>query len=204
MTGKKLLMMGPPASGKGTVGELLSQALKLPLVSVGQVLRNLTPESPLYPEIHAAMNSGGLAPNQHVAQVLRDVLGKSDYAKGYILDGWARQISDLQYFDPGFDKVIFLNISPETTIKRISGRRICDVDQKIYNIYSMTAEELKACPGNLTQREDDKEAVVKNRLEVYKKLTLPVVTYFEQKGTLLKVNAESDPQRVLTEILSKL
>ncbi|HSX39470.1 MAG TPA: nucleoside monophosphate kinase [Candidatus Saccharimonadales bacterium] len=200
----KILMMGPPACGKGTIGEMLSKELRIPLVSTGQLLRNLTPNSPWYAEMYKAMASGNLAPNEHVAEVLKQELKKDKYASGYILDGWVRQMSDLQFFNPGFDKVVLLEVSEDTTFKRISGRRVCDVDGKNYNIYLMTADELKNCPGRLTQRADDHEDIVKTRLELYRNRTEEAIKYFEREGILLRINAEGPPDEVLQKVLSEL
>lgn len=200
----KILMMGPQASGKGTIGEMLGAKLDLPVASVGGILRNLPLYSPYYHEIHKAMNEGVLAPNQTVAKILKEEVSKPAYSKGYILDGWARQLSDLDYFNPGFDHIVVLNISKEMSLKRISGRRICSTDGETYNIYTMSKEELDKCKGTLTQREDDTESAVKERLEIYHNTTQKVVDYLKKYNIVIEINGEGSPQQVFAETLSKL
>ena len=196
--------MGPPASGKGTIGELLSSKLKLPLVSGGDLLRALPSTHPRYTELHKKMDAGDLAPSDLIASLLKERVSHSDCASGYILDGWARKLDNLQYFDPGFDLVLFLNISEDTVIRRVSGRRMCKADGEIYNIYTMTPDQLAKCDSDFTQREDDKEEVVRERLIVYREETKPVIDYFKKQGILIEIDAEPLPEVVFTNICDSL
>ncbi len=200
----KILLMGPPGSGKGTLGEMLSQKMGVSLISVGQTLRDLSKNSPEGVRIHAYLDRGELAPNDLVAQILKVRLNKQDCQKGFILDGWGRKLSDIQIFDPGFDKVVVLNISNETIIKRISGRRMCDTDGKIYNIYTFSEEDLKKCKGYLTQRSDDTEEVVKKRIESYQTETLPTIEYFRNRNLLVELDAEGSPNTAFKNLCTAL
>ncbi len=200
----KLLLMGPQGCGKGTIGEKLSEKLGIPLISVGQVLRDIPADHYLYEEMHSAMVKGVLAPNDKVAELLKERVLEEDCKNGYILDGWARQMSDLDEFDPGFGGVLNIKISRETSVKRISGRRTCSSDGKIYNIYTLPKEMLAECKGELVQRADDTEEAVKTRLEIYYSETQEVLDYFATKGILREIDGEGTPQEVFDLALEAL
>lgn len=200
----KILLMGPQGSGKGTVGELLSQKMGIPLISVGNTLRSLPESDSNYQLVNDYMKRGELAPQYIVARLLMERVQKDDCKNGYIFDGWGRNKVDFEHFDPGFDKVIVLIISRETSVKRISGRRICDVDGKVYNVYTLPGEELKKCTGNLIQREDDKEEAVNRRLDIYYTETQEVINDLKKRGIVLEIDAEPLPDEIFANIVSAL
>ena len=200
----KILLMGPQGSGKGTVGEKLSEKLQIPLIGVGQTLRALPKNTPESEKLQERLDKGELAPNDLVAEILRKRVVLPDCSNGYILDGWGRKMSDIQLFDPGFDKVVLLILSKKTSLVRISGRRTCDSDGKIYNIYTLPKEELEKCKGKLVQRSDDTEESVSKRLSIFYTETQPVIEYFRQKGLLVEVDAEPQPDVVLLNLCSAL
>lgn len=192
----KILLMGPQGCGKGTQGERLSEKLHIPLVGAGNLLRSLTKSHPRYTEVMQYINAGNLAPFELVADLLVDRVSQPDCANGYLLDGWARDMGNLGFFDPGFDKVLVFNISRETSIKRITGRRICETDGKTYNIYTLPEEELAKCKGAFIQREDDTEEAVSVRLDVYYTKTIEVIEHFKLQGISVEVDAEGTPDEV--------
>lgn len=196
--------MGPQGSGKGTVGEKLSERLHIPLIGVGQTLRALPKNTLEGKKLQERLDKGDLAPNDLVAEILKKRVALPDCSNGYILDGWGRKMSDIELFDPGFDKVISLIISKEVSLIRISGRRTCDSDGKIYNIYTLPKEELEKCQGNLIQRSDDTEEAVNKRLNIFYTETQPVIDYFKQKELLVEVDAEPKPDTVLLNLCSAL
>lgn len=203
----KILLMGPPACGKGTVGQLLSEKIGLPIFSVGGLLRDIPKESIFYEPLHEKMDKGVLAPNSVTAGIIRDELKDEKYKNGFILDGWMRDLEQRDYFDPSPDIVIFINISEETSIKRISGRRFCGNDDFTCNIYTLPPkndEKCDICNAPLLQRDDDKEEVVKTRLALYRNETLPVVNTYKQEGIIIEVDGEGPPSQVLQFILDKL
>jgi len=203
----KILIMGPPASGKGTIGEMLAKKLNLPLVSTGQLLRDVSESDLRYDEINTPMDNGELVPHHITANVLKERLSKPDCDDGYILDGWMRGLQQKDYFEPDLNAVLFINISPETSIKRISGRRICEKDGFTCNIYTLPPkhpDNCDDCNGPLIQRDDDKEDVVKERLEVYEKETIPVVEYYKNKDLLAEIDGEGTPDQVFKLALNAL
>ncbi len=200
----KILLLGPQGSGKGTIGEMLSGHLNIPLVGSGELLRDLSETHPDYAMIHSIIARGDPAPQDKVAKLLEERVAQSDCANGFVLDGWGRTMLDLEYFNPGFDKVIVLTLSRETSVKRITGRRICEADGKTYNIYTLPKEELEKCPGALVQRDDDTEEAVNRRLDIYYAETLKVVNYFRGQELVVEVNAEGTPNEVFQATLSAL
>jgi len=200
----KILLAGPPACGKGTVGERLSDQFKIPSISMGQTLRDLPETHPRYLESKEIMESGGLAPDDLVADLMRKRLEREDCKNGYILDGYGRSLGQIELFEPPLDVVVLLDIPVEETLRRITGRRTCDTDGKIYNIYTIPKEELAKCEGNLVQRDDDTEEAVLTRIEKYKKETLPVLDYFKTKGMVKEVSGMGTVSEEYAAVLSVL
>lgn len=203
----KILLLGPQGSGKGTIGKLLSEHLEIPLISNGDVLRALPESHPRYKEINDAMNKGELVPQDFLAELLVDRTSKEDCKDGYILDGWGRKDIDLKMFDPGFDKVIYIVLSRETSLRRISGRRICKNDGWTCNVYTLPPESeghCDKCDGELIQRSDDTEEAVNHRLDIFYSDTMAVIDDFRSKNKLIMVDGEPLPKAVLAEILQKL
>ena len=196
--------MGPQGSGKGTIGQMLARKLGVPFISGGDLLRNIPKTHPRFKEVDKLMSAGELAPFDLVAQLWLERLNKSDCADGYVMDGWSRDIGNLDYFDPDLDKVIVLNISMDISIRRITGRRLCDSDNKAYNIYTLPKEELEKCEGNLIQREDDTEEAVKRRLEIYYKQTVEVIDLYKKRGIVVEVDGEGLPDEVFKKVLESL
>ncbi len=203
----KLLMVGPQGSGKGTIGEMLSELLGVPLISVGETLRDLPTDHPKYNEVHDTISMGNLAPVEIVSGLLKERVSKTDCVNGFIFDGWARRLKDLEYFDPNFDKVVFLNISPETSVKRLSSRRTCENCGRIYNIETVrprTEGICNVCGGRLLRRKDDEPEAIIKRLEIFNEETTPVIDFFRKKGVLLEINAETAPKEVFENVLRAL
>jgi len=200
----KILLTGPQGSGKGTVGASLSSHFNIPLISVGELLRDLPETASHYAEVNSSMKEGALPPVKIVVQIVQERLKAVDCSDGYILDGWCRRMDDLKAFTPPVDVVLVLDISRETSIKRITGRRICTSDGKTYNIYTLPKEKLEECRGELTQREDDTQEAVEIRLNIYYTQTKEVIDYFEKQGLLKIVDAEGMPEEVFQNALNAL
>lgn len=200
----KILLIGPQGCGKGTIGQMLSDKIGVPLLSVGEMLRSVDQSSKYYQKVQEELKKGVLVSESIVVALLKEELAKEKYQQGYIFDGWCRRMSDLEAFDPGFDFVVVFEMSRETSIKRISGRRLCETDGKTYNILTLPKEELEKCPGALLQREDDTEEAVKKRLEIYYTQTQEVVDYFDKQGKTIHINAEPLPDAIFADLMSKL
>ncbi len=203
----KVLLLGPPAGGKGTIGRMLSKELDLPLISVGKMLREISQDSIWYTPIQEAMDKGDLASNSILGGFLTEVVKDSRYEKGYILDGWVRQLSDLDYFDPKPNVVLLLNISKETSQKRVLSRRVCKKGDHTYNIIYNPPQKEGICDvdgSNLVSRDDDTVAVLGHRWEIYTENTTKVIEYYKRLGCLKEVSAEELPQSIFKKALLEL
>jgi len=203
----KILLMGPQGSGKGTIGEMLSKKMEIPLVSVGDILRDVPKTHPRYQELQDSMDKGMLAPYDLVAELLKDRVSKDDCKNGYVLDGWCRSLGNLEYFDPKPDKVILLNISRETSVRRLGSRRTCEVCGSVFNIISVPPKNPDVCDkcgGKLIQRDDDTEEAVNKRLDIYYSETQEVIDYYKSKGILLEVDGQPSPDVVFQNVLKAL
>lgn len=203
----KILFIGPQGCGKGTIAEMLSSQLHVPYIAVGQLLRNIPVESPIYVEIHKYLDVGELVPITLLGDVLKSRLKNSDCTSGFILDGWGRQMIDINFYDPGFDKVIFLKIAPETSIYRLASRRTCKKCGKIFNLNTVKPKVFGLCDlcgGELMQREDDTESAIRRRLDIFSTQTMEVINYFRGLGILVEIDAEPLPPIVFQAVLDAL
>ena len=199
--------MGPQGSGKGTVGSMLSKHLDIPLISVGHILRELPPEHPRKHEVEDYMERGELLPQELVVGLLKDETSKGLCKNGFIFDGWGRIMDDLRSYNPGFDKVFLIKISPETSVKRLSSRRTCSDCGAIFNVISVPPKlegVCDICGGKLLQREDDNEDAVKRRLEIFNTETMEVIDYFRETGKLVEIDGEGSPEEVFSLVLEAL
>lgn len=191
----KVLLIGPQGSGKGTIGELLSKYTKLPIVSAGQLCREVEPSDPYYEEVNTYLDEGELVPQDIMAELLRKELSKPKYENGYFMDGWGRSLIDFELFDPGFDVILFLNIDRETSLDRLTSRRTCKKCGDVYNVkYNPPKEEgiCDECGGELYQREDDTPEAINRRLDIFYDNTVKALEVYKKRGLLVEVNAEAD------------
>jgi adenylate kinase len=203
----KILLVGPQGCGKGTIGNKLSNHLGIPLISAGQILRDLPEQHPRKKEIEYYMEKGELAPQDLVAELLKEETSSDRCNDGFIFDGWGRSLTNLKYYDPGFDKVFYIKISPETSIKRLSFRRTCENCGSIFNIISVPPKVegiCDICGGKLIQRDDDTEDAVRRRLEIFNTETMKVINHFKELGVLVEVDGEGTPEEVFQLVLEAL
>lgn len=210
---KVIILMGPPGSGKGTQATRVTQALHIPHISTGDILReNIKNDTELGRKAKEYMNAGKLVPDELVLDMLANRISKPDSAKGYLLDGFPRTIAQGEAFDklmkPNAHLVaINLEVSDEAIVKRMSGRLTCKDCGNVQNIYfSPPAKEgvCDKCGGTLTQRPDDKPEVVKERLRVYHEQTKPLIDFYQKKKVLFTINGEQNPDAVFSQIMSKV
>lgn len=207
---KILILLGPPGAGKGTVGSELSKEWGLPLISSGDILReNLKNNTEIGIKAKKYIESGELVPDEIVVEMIEREIGNGVYSNGFILDGFPRTIKQAMMFDEFIDnktanvKVVYLKVDDDFLIKRLSLRRVCENCGKIYHLVNMPPRKediCDICGGKLIQRIDDREDVVKNRLNVYKKVTAPLIDYYKKKKILSVVNGEQNLKDTLLEI----
>jgi adenylate kinase len=191
----RLVLLGPPGSGKGTQGERPPQALGVPRISTGDILRrNVAQGTELGKKAKAFMESGKLVPDDLVIAMTAERLKEPDARNGFVLDGFPRttaQADALAKLTP-VDAVVNLFLEPEELVKRSAGRRICPKCESVYHLASNPPRKpgiCDKCGTALVTRPDDREEVVRTRIETYERQTAPLVQYYREKGLLREVYA---------------
>lgn len=208
----KTLLMGPPGAGKGTQAVILAKELGIPHISTGDMFRKAVQDkTPLGIEAKGYMDRGGLVPDEVTIGIVRDRLSEADCAKGFLLDGFPRTIEQAKALDQiikdlgsQLDLVLNIDVDAEALIGRITGRRMCrNCGRPYHETFSPPAKPgaCDACGGELYQRDDDKEATVRNRLEVYNAQTLPLLEFYKSKGIVVEVNGNQPMPDVTKAIL---
>ena len=193
----KLIIMGPPGSGKGTVAKKLAKDFKLKQISPGAILREeVRKNTSIGKQIKQTMEGGDLAPNKFVVEVVRLEIGKN---KNFILDGFPRSLDQAKEIaDFKIDLVIYLDVPDKVLLERFQGRRLDPKTGKGYHLKYIPPP--KTLLKRLIQRPDDKPQVVKERLKVYHKITEPVVRYYQRKKLLKTVDGQPLPSVVYKEV----
>lgn len=206
----KMIFLGPPGAGKGTLADLAVDLLKIPHISTGDLFRAAVKEgSPLGLKVKDILASGGLVPDALTIEIVRERLGKSDCQKGWILDGFPRTIPQaeaLEALEPA-DKAVNFHVADEVVIGRLSTRRVCRACGKIYNVRNMKPKVegvCDACGGEVYTRDDDKESSIKTRLDNYNKQTAPLIDWFGAKGKLVTIDGVGEPSLVLERFKAAL
>jgi len=206
-----VILMGPPASGKGTQAERLQQILDLPHVASGDLFRyNLKNQTELGLKAKAYMDKGELVPDDITIAMVLDRLSRSDCARGALLDGFPRTLAQAEALDraleeqgAAIDLVLNLQVPEEELISRITGRRVCRDCGATYHIkYNppKVAGVCDKCGGELYQRDDDTEETARRRLTVYLEQTQPLIEYYNRKGVLVHI----DGNRPIDEVTKAL
>jgi len=202
---------GPPGSGKGTQAKLLAPKLKVPHISLGDLLREAVRSGSKVGEIAKNyLDAGKLVPDQVAIDVAEEAVSKKECRNGFVIDGFPRTLEQAVLFDKSLGKlkfnlkkVLYIDIPLEEILKRLTGRRSC---RKCGAIYHMTFNPPKkdgicdACGGELYQRRDDTDEVIKVRYEVYKKQTSPLMDYYTKTEKLVYINGARDVSEVFKEV----
>jgi len=216
MTNSALLLFGPPGSGKGTQAVLLSDALAVPHISTGDIFRqNVKDGTELGKQVKRIMDAGQLVSDELVNRIVEDRLGRPDCAQGFILDGYPRTVVQAGMLDGLLGRmgkarvVVSLVVDYNVIIARITARRQCPVCGASYNLVSNLPKSDGVCDRDgspLTQREDDKEEVMRKRFEAYNAQTLPVMDFFKANGYRLVevVGGNGAPEELTARILDGL
>jgi len=211
----RIVLVGPPGAGKGTQAQFIATRLSVPKISTGDIFRaNVSSGTPLGLEAKKYMDAGDLVPDKVTIAMVRDRLAQPDTESGFLLDGFPRTVTQAAELDEmleptgGLDVVIELDVDDTEVIHRISGRRVCRNDSgHVFHVdYNPSSREgvCDVCGGELYQRDDDSEATVRHRLEVYAEQTAPLVDYYKERGLLVEVAATGPVESVTERALAAL
>lgn len=206
-----LILLGPPGAGKGTQAKMIVDRHGIPQISTGDLLRAaIASGSEMGEKVKSFVSSGGLVPDELVLEVLTARLGEGDCQKGFILDGYPRNVSQAQTLSKALvarksplSGVIAIEVPDEELVARLTGRRMCRQCGASYHVrFSPPKVETACdrCQGELYQRKDDSAEVISNRLQVYHDQTLPLIDFYRGKGTLHLVDGTGDIGVIFSQI----
>jgi adenylate kinase len=208
---KRLIMLGPPGAGKGTQAQKLIDKMSIPQVSTGDMLREAVKAgTELGIKAKEYMNKGALVPDEVVIGLIEERIQKPDAAKGFILDGFPRTVAQadsltamLENLSLKLDSVVSIEVPDGDLMVRLTGRWTCKNCGAMYH-EKFTPSKQKGvcdkCNGELYQRDDDKEATIRTRLENYRKQTSPLIDYYRGKGLLQSVDGTGSVDQIQSRI----
>ena len=207
------MFIAPPAAGKGTQAELIVKKYGIPHISTGDILREISKEdSEIGKYVYETLASGDLVKDEITYQLIENRLSQDDCKNGYIIDGFPRNIEQAYEYDKILEKlnyqignVLLLNIDKKTLEKRITGRRVCEDCNKVYNINdkdnSPAIESIcDDCGGKLYQRSDDNLESFENRYNNYLEKTAPIIEYYKEKKVLSEIDGNHSVEEIFNEI----
>jgi adenylate kinase len=202
----RLIFLGPPGAGKGTLAKLICDELGIPQVSTGDIFRQAVKDgTELGKKAKEIMERGELVPDDVTTDLVKERLARSDTRKGYILDGFPRtipQADGLKRFQK-IDLVLDFQAPDDVLVQRLTGRQTCRKCGRIYHVVNMPPKVKGICDadgGELFVRDDDTLEAVKNRLAVYRKQTQPLIDYYERDGTIRHIDSSLSPEATLEQL----
>ncbi len=210
-----IILLGPPGAGKGTQAKRLIDKYGIPQISTGDMLRAALKEgTPLGLEAKKYMDQGALVPDSVVIGLVRERIQKPDCAKGYMLDGFPRNVSQAEALDAmlselsqKIDHVVCIEVPSEELLGRLTGRRTCRACGAGFHIKFDPPKKdgvCDKCAGELYQRDDDNEATVSSRLKVYDDQTKPLIDYYSKQGKLRAVDGVGSMEEIFARITKVL
>lgn len=195
----KLVLLGAPGSGKGTLAQGLIKSLNIPSISTGDLLRNSIKEGTELGKIaQGYMNEGKLVPTELVLDLLKERIAQDDTKNGYILDGFPRSMEQAELLDSmiNVDLCLYLDVDKDVIVNRIAGRRTCKTCGAIYNTNTYNKNTCE-CGGELYQRDDDNPETVSKRFDTFTNTTSPLVDFYKKKGILKVVKGQKEANDTL-------
>lgn len=207
-----VILLGGPGAGKGTQAVRLADKLGLAHISTGDLFReNLKDDTPLGQKAKGYMNAGQLVPDELVLEMLFDRVGRPDCRAGYLLDGFPRTEPQALALEAALGdaapRVLSLEVADDVIVQRASGRRLCRGCGAIWHAtFNPTTKDgvCDACGGELYQRDDDQEEVVRERLVEYHTKTAPLVEFYSSRGQLVGIDGERSPDEVNEALIAVL
>lgn len=208
----RVILFGPPGCGKGTQGTLIEKKYGFCRISTGDLLRSEVHQgTPLGKEAELKMSRGELVSDDIVIEMIRNRVFRPEYQRGYVLDGYPRnlaQAQSLENIDPGRDETaIEIHLSDQAVFDRLGVRRVCMSCETIYNLSDKPPKKADVCDGcgeGLVLRDDDKPEVIKSRLKVYHQQTKALIDYYSRKKVYFRVAGEGQIETVFNRICSVL
>ena len=205
------MLLGPPGGGKGTQAKFIEKTFNIPQISTGDMLReNVKNNTSLGKDAKSYMGKGELVPDHVILSMMEDRLSNPDCSLGYILDGFPRTIPQAEGLDillnkitQGLDIVLLLKLEDDVIVKRMAGRRVHAPSGRIYHIKfnpPKISDKDDITGENLIIRPDDQEKTVRNRLEVYRNQTAPLIDYYNKLSILKEIDAEGNIQKIKLKI----
>jgi len=203
----RIVMLGAPGSGKGTQAQRLQKEHGFPQISTGDLLRRaVADKTALGLAAKKVMDLGELVSDDIVLGMIKERIAQPDAKRGFLLDGFPRNTTQADSLDAllgglklTLDSVVLMDVDFDVLMKRLTGRRTCSKTGAVLNVYFSPPEELEACRkagGELVQRDDDNEATIRNRLQVYERQTAPLVAYYTKRGVVKTITATGDVDAV--------
>ena len=210
-----IILLGPPGSGKGTQAQKIVEQYHIPQISTGDILRAAVKDrTPLGVEAQGYMDQGQLVPDEVVVGIVRERLLASDCNGGFILDGFPRTLPQAEALDVTLgemkreiDRVISVEVNNEELLKRLTGRRTCRTCGTMYHLMFNPPKKddvCDQCGGELYQREDDQEATIRARLQVYEEQTAPLIAYYRNKGLLRTIDGVGAIEEIFRNIVKTI
>ena len=201
----KIILLGAPGSGKGTLAKKISQDFSIPQISTGDLFREIVKqENELAETVKSIISTGSLVPDEITVELIKNRISKEDCKKGFILDGFPRTIPQAQALEKlsKIDSVILVKLSPEKIVERVSARRTCPECGEIYSALTYASANCGKCNAKLIQRDDDKPETIRHRLEVYEQNTAPLIDFYSDR--LFEVSNEKELEETYKPLKSFL
>ncbi|GAB6277460.1 MAG: adenylate kinase [Rectinema sp.] len=206
----KLIFLGPPGAGKGTISKMVGERLGVPQISTGDMFRAAVKEkTELGLKVQSILAAGGLVPDELTIAIVKERLSWPDVRQSYILDGFPRTIPQAEALAAfsSLDAAVDFEVRDDLILFRLTGRRVCKTCGAIYHAVTKPpkAEGIcDLCGGELYTRNDDKEETVKARLSAYHEETEPLIGYYTKKGLLLTIDGSPDAETVYNTFISEI
>ena len=205
-----VVLLGAPGAGKGTQAQKMIDAYGIPQISTGDILRaSVAAGTELGLQAKRYMDAGDLVPDEVVIGLVKTRLAEPDAEKGFILDGFPRTTAQAEALDAelvslgkAIEAAIAITVDPEVIVTRLTSRRVCRACGAITN--AAAGDTCPKCGGELYQRDDDNEATVRNRLEVYERSTAPLIDYYNAQGLLHEIDGDRPVDAVFAEVQAVL
>ena len=205
----KMVFLGPPGAGKGTIAVRAKEFFNIPHISTGDLFRsNIKNETQLGLKVKEILASGGLVPDSVTIEMVKNRIAEPDCENGFILDGFPRTIPQAEALAKilPVDAVVNFDIADNEVVGRLSGRRVCKNCGQNFHVEFMPPKvegKCDKCGGELYTRDDDKIDSIKHRLEVYRSQTAPLIDFYREKNLLTDIDARPATDKILVEFESK-